>query len=112
MINICPGTIIWNMTRENIRFFPLKFSLANAYPASVAVSTAAMTRPAIKRSVFRYKIGKSIFRMTVVKLSVSQFLGKITNGFTDVASVIVLNAVSTIQRNGTSIVIETRIRTI
>jgi hypothetical protein len=46
----------------------------------------------------------------VRKASVLHFFGKITKGFTDVASVILLKDVKIIQKKGTSMVRETRIR--
>ena len=49
---------------------------------------------------------------TALNASVLHTFGKITKGSTEVASVTDLNAVSIIHKNGTSIVIDTRIRTI
>ena len=51
-----------------------------------------------------------MFFQTVTKLSVIHLDGKITNGLTDVDSPTVLNAVSAIQRKGTTITKETMIR--
>ena len=50
--------------------------------------------------------------ITALKASVRQTFGKIIKGFTEVASVVLLKAVSTIQKKGTNMVMEinTRVR--
>jgi hypothetical protein len=57
-----------------------------------------------------YRSTKFRLLMTVVKFSVLHTLGKITKGDTLVASPILLKAVSIIHKNGTSMVMDTRIR--
>lgn len=78
-------------------------------PAMVAVRTAQSTRKKIISSVFLYNSRKFIFLITSLNASVLHSFGKMTNGFTLVASVTVLNAVKIIHKNGTNIVIDTRI---
>ena len=111
-MKICAGTIIWKSTRAKQIPFPLKFRRPSAYPARVAVSTAHTTLKKIIRSVFLYSRKKFILVTTSVKLSVIHSVGKITKGFTCVDSVTVLKAVRIIQINGTSMVIEARIKKI
>ena len=75
----------------------------------VAVRTAQSTRKKIINNVFLYSRRKFMFLITSLNASVLHSFGKITNGFTLVASVTVLNAVNTIHKNGTNIVIDTMI---
>ena len=104
------GTISTARQRTNNASRPGKRILANAYPASEQNKSCPITVIAEVITVFPYIWKNGILSFNVVYALVTHCFGKNVGGM-ETASICVLNDVSSIQKNGASVITQPVIKT-